>query len=169
MSDIKFSKIRPRRGTAADWTLYNTILAEGEIGVEYPDSGIGSGEVKIKFGDGITPWNRLAYGINPTFAHAIHGGTPTVSNDIWLRSGTYNEWIAVDPVLGDGEIVYDKTNNALIVGDGIHRITELSYTKASELIGGGGGDVNFDFGDEDDPSPSPGDLYYDFGDEDETL
>src|SRR5476651_544529 len=43
-----------RAGTAADWTAENTILANGEIGVE-TDSG------KSKIGDGATAWASLAY------------------------------------------------------------------------------------------------------------
>ena len=146
MANIDFSKICPRRGKAADWTLYNPILAAGEMGIEYPDTGLGSGYVKIKFGDGITPWNDLAYGVNPTVAHAIYGGTPTSSNDIHLRAGAYDEWITTDPILGDGEIVFDKTNNTIVVGDGAHKFSELTSIKAS---GVSTDSLDWDFGDED--------------------
>jgi len=130
--DTNYSKICPRRGTATLWAQYNPVLAEGEIGVELPDSG--SGQVKIKFGDGSTQWNDLQYAINPTVAHAIYGGTPESSNDIFIRRGTYTEWIAEDPILGDGEIVYDKTHNSLILGDGAHKFSELTCIRASSLI-----------------------------------
>lgn len=146
MSDTNYSKIRPRRGTAAQWSFTNPVLAYAEMGIEYPDTGLGTGVVKIKFGDGSTPWNDLEYGVNPTIAHAIYGGTPTSSNDIWLRSGTYSEWIQHDPVLGDGEIVYDKTNNSIIIGDGSHKFSELQYIKASTFISD---EIDLDFGDED--------------------
>lgn len=46
--------IQHRRGTAAQWTTANRILAAGEIGVE-TDTG------KIKVGDGTTPWATLDY------------------------------------------------------------------------------------------------------------
>ena len=141
-----YSKICPRRGTAALWAQYNPVLAYAEIGVEYPDSGLGTGEIKIKIGDGSTPWNDLAYGINPSIAHAIYGGTPESSNDIFLRQGSYTEWINRDPVLGNGEIIYDKTNNSIIIGDGVHKFSELSYIKASALVID---DLDFDVGDED--------------------
>ncbi len=144
MSNTDYSRIRPRRGTASEWNLYNPVLAVAEMGIECPDTGIGTGEVKIKFGDGITPWNDLPYGVNPSVAHAIYGGTPTSSNDIWLRSGTYNEWTTADPVLGDGEIVFDKTNNSLIIGDGLHRFSELTYIQASGLLTD---ELDLDFGD----------------------
>lgn len=63
---MSFARIRPRRGTATQWSTANTILAEGEIGIEVPDEGVGKGTVKIKFGDGVTPWNSLPYGLDLT-------------------------------------------------------------------------------------------------------
>lgn len=46
--------IKLRRGTAAEWTTANPILAAGEMGIETDTR-------KFKFGDGTTPWNTLAY------------------------------------------------------------------------------------------------------------
>ena len=60
---MAYVKIRPRRSTAAEWEYDNPILAEGEMGVEVPITGVGTGFVKIKFGDGVTPWNDLPYGL----------------------------------------------------------------------------------------------------------
>ena len=48
-------QIQLRRGTAAQWTSANPILAEGEMGVEL-DTG------KWKFGNGTSTWSVLAYG-----------------------------------------------------------------------------------------------------------
>lgn len=45
-----------RRGTAAEWTTKNPVLAAGEIGVELGNP------AKIKIGDGSTAWTGLAYG-----------------------------------------------------------------------------------------------------------
>lgn len=61
---MSFAKIRPRRGTATQWETANPILAEGEIGIEVPNDGVGTGEVKIKFGDGVKPWTDLPYGVD---------------------------------------------------------------------------------------------------------
>lgn len=44
--------MQQRRGTAAQWTSANPILAEGEIGFETDTN-------KFKFGDGITAWSSL--------------------------------------------------------------------------------------------------------------
>lgn len=50
MADI----IKLKRDTAANWTLNNPILAEGEVGVET--------DTKLqKTGDGVTAWNSLPY------------------------------------------------------------------------------------------------------------
>lgn len=69
---MSFYKIRPRAGTASQWTTANPILAEREIGFEFPAGGIGTGEVKAKMGDGVSHWNDLAYAILPM---------PTVENE----------------------------------------------------------------------------------------
>ena len=46
--------IQIRRGTAAEWTAANPVLAAGELGLE-TDTG------KTKIGDGVTAWNSLGY------------------------------------------------------------------------------------------------------------
>ena len=61
-------KIRPRAGTASQWTTASPILAEREIGFEFPAGGIGTGEIKAKMGDGVSHWNDLAYAILPMLA-----------------------------------------------------------------------------------------------------
>ena len=58
---MSYAKIRPRRGTINDWTLANPVLEQGEIAVEYPLTGVGSGLVKIKIGDGINTYTNLPY------------------------------------------------------------------------------------------------------------
>ena len=51
--------IQFRRGTAAEWTAANTILANGEKGLE--TDGLGTTEVKEKIGNGVLAWNDLPY------------------------------------------------------------------------------------------------------------
>lgn len=48
------TKIQLRRGTSAQWTAANPVLADGEMGFE-TDSG------KIKIGNGIVAWTQLQY------------------------------------------------------------------------------------------------------------
>ena len=58
---MPYTKIRPRRSTKARWESANPILSEGEIGFEVPDTGIGTGLISMKQGDGVTPWIDLPY------------------------------------------------------------------------------------------------------------
>ena len=46
--------IKLRRGTAAQWTTANSVLAAGEMGVETDTD-------RSKFGDGTTAWTSLGY------------------------------------------------------------------------------------------------------------
>lgn len=48
------AKIKFRRDTTANWETTNPVLAQGEPGFE-TDTG------KVKHGDGVTDWRKLAY------------------------------------------------------------------------------------------------------------
>lgn len=48
------TRIQLRRGTAAEWTTANPILAHGEPGLETDTN-------KIKYGDGLSSWSALPY------------------------------------------------------------------------------------------------------------
>lgn len=73
--------IKLRRGTAAEWTTNNPILAAGEMGIETDTR-------KFKFGDGTTPWNTLAY------ASAEGGGgtgdVTTAGDNTFTGENTFN-------------------------------------------------------------------------------
>lgn len=43
-----YAKLRPRRSTATEWSAINPVLMEGEMGVEYPDTGVGTAYVSLK-------------------------------------------------------------------------------------------------------------------------
>lgn len=47
-------RIQLRRDTAANWAAANTVLADGEPGINTT-----TGQIKI--GDGVTAWNNLSY------------------------------------------------------------------------------------------------------------
>jgi hypothetical protein len=51
---VSYITIKLRRGTAAQWTAQNPVLAEGEIGLETDTR-------KFKAGDGTSAWNSLQY------------------------------------------------------------------------------------------------------------
>ncbi|NBO26575.1 MAG: hypothetical protein EBU96_07270, partial [Actinobacteria bacterium] len=48
------TKIQLRRGTAAQWSSANPVLASGEVGVETDTK-------QFKIGDGTSLWNNLGY------------------------------------------------------------------------------------------------------------
>lgn len=91
---MSFAKIRPRRGTASQWNNANPILAEGEIGIEVPSTGVGTGTVKIKFGDGSTHWNDLPYGVDTIgnntdmISEKFMAGTPCVKDSYYIANDT---------------------------------------------------------------------------------
>lgn len=158
---MSYAKIRPRRSTRTEWETVDPILMEGELGVEFPDSGIGTGLCKFKLGNGTKKWSELPYAFDATSALNIDGGSVTVPHNILLRRGTTEEWTSYNPVLGNGEIVYDETKKSIKVGDGSSRFSDLDY------IGGDWEtDQDFDFGDIDDGPiiPGPDDQDYNFGD-----
>lgn len=139
---MAYAKIRPRRGTKYEFSIVNPILAEGELVVEVPESGVGTGLSKFKIGDGISKYNDLPYAFDGASASSIIGGSVEQFNLITFRSGSSELWELIDPILELGEPGFDSTENSLKVGDGIHKWTELDY-----LAGGSSG--VYDFGDED--------------------
>lgn len=139
-----YAKIRPRRGTEAEWSLVNPVIDEGELIMIAPDSGVGTGLTKFKIGDGKTKYVDLPYAFDAQ-ATEIVGGTVDAFHTISLRTGTTNEWLAADPVLGENEVVYDSTKNGLKVGNGVKKFSELDYIAGS----GSEEEIDFDFGDED--------------------
>lgn len=158
---MSYARLRPRRGTKTEWNIINPTLMEGEMGIEYPDSGIGTGLCKFKLGDGYKNWAELPYAFNAEAAEAIYGGTVSLSNDIFIRTGTTLEWETANPVLGLGEIVFDVTKGAIKIGDGEHTFRQLEYIGYSWEM-----DQEYDFGDisEEEIVSSPDDIDYDFGD-----
>lgn len=55
------SYLRPRRGKKATAESQNIVLKRGEVFFEVPDGGVGTGEGKIKMGDGVTAYTDLPY------------------------------------------------------------------------------------------------------------
>ena len=143
MADVK---IRPRRGTVSQWIDLNLVLLEGEIGIEYPDAGIGEGDIRIKFGDGVKHWNELPYAVNANEASSIYGGGVRSTHVIGLRHATKAEWEAIDPILEDGEIVFESDTQSLKVGNG-HDI----YSNLRKIGEEWDTSAVYDFGDLDEP------------------
>ena len=65
------SKIfKPRRGKASTMlgTKASTVLAAGEMFIELPDTGVGTGICKMKMGDGVTAYSSLPYAMGGDIA-----------------------------------------------------------------------------------------------------
>lgn len=62
-------RFKLRRGTAAEWTALNEVLLAGEAGLETDTR-------KVKYGDGVTAWNSLAYGAAGVVAWGDITGVP---------------------------------------------------------------------------------------------
>lgn len=58
----------------------------------------------------------------------------TTNAKILIRRDTAANWVAKNPVLGDGEQGYEKDTGQMKIGDGIHSWNSLSY-----FSGGGTG------------------------------
>lgn len=97
-------QIQFRNGTAAQWSLSNPILAQGEIGVETDTN-------QFKIGNGVSTWGSLSYGgiqgpaqTQPLFAYGskqdgnlnLNAGTITLTRDMFYDSVT---------ISGSGKIV----------------------------------------------------------------
>jgi len=70
---MPFVQFQLRRGTAAQWTTDNTLLAQGEFGLEL-DS------LRVKLGDGVTLWNSLPYYLGQTGPQGFTGYTGTTGS-----------------------------------------------------------------------------------------
>ena len=80
----------------------NPVIAEGELVIEVPESGVGTGLSKFKIGDGYTKYDDLPYAFDADAASSIYGGDVYEYNYICIRSGTTEEWSTENPVLAEG-------------------------------------------------------------------
>ena len=69
------TRMQQRRGTAAQWTAANPVLAAGEIGFETDTS-------KFKMGNGSSAWTALTYFANAAELAAIIDGAPDLLNTL---------------------------------------------------------------------------------------
>jgi len=65
---MPFVQFQLRRGTAAQWTTDNTLLAQGEFGLELDT-------LRVKLGDGVRLWNSLPYYLGQTGPQGFTGFT----------------------------------------------------------------------------------------------
>lgn len=121
--------IQFRRGTAAEWTSANPILAEGELGFETDTN-------KGKFGDGTTAWTSLSYitnwgsggeggGFTQEEIEDFVGGMVT-GNTETLITVTYEDSDGTLDFVVDNDLSnYDNSSSSFITG---YTVTEGDVT-----------------------------------------
>ncbi len=105
------TQIQNRRGTAAQWTAANPVLAAGEFGVETDTN-------KAKIGNGSTAWNSLSY--------IITGATGTVTS---ITAGT---GLTGGTITTTGTVAIDSTVATLT---GTQTLTNKTLTSPVETGG----------------------------------
>lgn len=130
------NKIQLRRDTAANWSRANPILDDGEPGLDTTNN-------KIKYGDGVTRWNSLAYasaaaGIEPT---RLKNGANTVTLNAQgvvelpgTAASTIGEQGSVLTMYSDGETVIRNGNSFVGVADGAYVLTPRGQIKLGANI-----------------------------------
>ena len=112
--------IQSRRGTAANWSTVNPILADGEIGIDLTN-------LRLKVGNGTSTWSLLDY----SFAKIFFGSNAPASN-LGFKNDVY-----IDNLTG---LIYNKTSNTVwaagtsIAGNYVN-LSDVGVTVAS-LSGG---------------------------------
>ena len=111
-------QIQFRRGTAAEWTAANTVLAEGELGLE-------TDTTYYTIGNGSTAWTSLAYG-------SITGT---------LANSSVTSAMIVDGTIVAGDIASDAVTTAKILDANVTAgklantaVTAGSYTTANITV-----------------------------------
>jgi hypothetical protein len=82
------TRMQQRRGSAAQWTAANPVLAAGEIGFETDTS-------KFKMGNGTSTWSQLVYFANATEL------TDAINSVVGMAPETLNTLSEISDALGD--------------------------------------------------------------------
>jgi hypothetical protein len=114
-------QIQLRRGTASQWTTANTLLAQGEIGLELDTN-------KIKLGDGVTVWNSLGY-YGAGGVTSVTGTSPVVS------SGGTTPAISLASGYGDTQNPYASKTANFVLGapNGVSGVPTFRAVVAADI------------------------------------
>lgn len=132
---MAYNIIRPRRGIKSLWDTYKSRIYQlGEMLVESPESGIGSGPVNIKFGDGTTDYENLPY--------AVFSGirSVTLTANAWVGDAAPYTQTANVP----GITANDNPILVSMLQDGANESTKTGYSKAFDCICSGTGTTTKD-------------------------
>jgi hypothetical protein len=123
-------QVQFRRGSAAQWTSANPILAEGELGLEL-DTG------KFKLGNGTSTWTQLSYssGVQgPTGPAGVAGAAGPAGTGITQVVQTWNS----TTFYPKGTVIpYDDNNTYIALQDNTNKDPDLTPTYWAILIRGG--------------------------------
>jgi hypothetical protein len=100
---------RPRRGTVTTMTSTdkkNTVLAKGEMFIEVPNSGVGTGASRIIIGNGTDSYET----ISNNHKYAIDGVTGYNTSDVYADSSASDVTSILDDVV-DGKTVRNLFGN----------------------------------------------------------
>ena len=156
------SYLRPRRGKKSTAISQNIVLKRGEIFMEVPDTGVGTGIGRIKLGDGTTAYQSLPYFMNlddaaPDVAASVINYTDSTDPDEDVKSGkplktiigalkklvqkTTESVEAIDQhwvggtYNGDYEVIYwSSANYDFIKGDSVVKVYANKFGKTPKNI-----------------------------------
>ena len=78
---MAYNIIRPRRGIKSLWDNFKgRIYKQGEMLVESPETGVGTGPVNIKFGDGVTDYEHLPYAVMAPVDEVVSGSKAPITS-----------------------------------------------------------------------------------------
>lgn len=120
------SLIQFRKGTAAEWTARNPVLALAEPGLE-TDTG------KVKYGDGTTAWSSLAYS-----SGGSEGGVTDHGALTGLLDDDHPQYVKTSSL---SELIDDRVSSLLVAGTNI-TITYDDTANTLTLSASGSGEVN---------------------------
>jgi hypothetical protein len=122
--------IKFRRGTAAEWTAANTVLAQGEPGIE-TDTGY------VKVGDGSTPWTALPYSTSsPSIVsdRRLEGATPGQSPVKQPDGGWAPDTARVGGSAAPSIRTFSGAADTLVIGDAQNVVLSAGSAPATETI-----------------------------------
>ena len=112
-------QIQFRRGAGSAWASANTVLAEGEVGINTTTS-------QFKIGDGTTGWNSLSYApISGSVANIDDIGNVTITS---AASGEFLKWNGTAWVNDAIDLGTDTTGNYVATITGGTGVTSTAAT-----------------------------------------
>lgn len=115
----KEKRFRPRRGKASTLKTKNPILLSGELIVEVPETGVGTGKIRIKMGDGTSAYNDLPYALEEekaqesviTFTTSATTDNATLLNEIASGRKLSELWGSTKKLLSNFSTAITELNN----------------------------------------------------------